>query len=90
MDEATMLARVKAGLAVTGSHVDTALRSKMLAVKQLMVNAGVTVEQVETDLGIETLTIGVNDIWNLDSGEVSFSPAFQMLLTQLKAVSTYV
>lgn len=88
MDDATLLSRVKSGLAVTGTHTDTILRSKALAVKQLMLNAGVSLDQVETDLGIETLTIGVNDIWNLGSGDVSFSPAFGMLLTQLKAVST--
>ena len=87
MTDIELLAKVKSGLGITGTATDDTISIKMLAVKQYMLNAGVTIEQIETDLGIATLTVGVNDLWNLASGEVKFSQAFDILATQLKAVS---
>ena len=87
MSDAELLAKVKTGLGLSGEYADNTISIKMLAVKQYMVNAGVTTEQVETELGIVTLTVGVNDLWNLTSGEVKLSFAFDILMTQLKVVS---
>ena len=87
MSDAELLAKVKSGLGLFGEYTDDTISLKMLAVKQYMVNAGVTTEQVETELGIVTLTVGVNDLWNLTSGEVKLSFAFDILMTQLKVVS---
>lgn len=82
-----VLIKIKAGLSITGVYNDDTLKVKMLGVQQYMINAGVTVENIETDLGIIALTVGVNDLWNLNSGEVKFSQAFKILLTQLQVVS---
>ncbi|MFD2614492.1 hypothetical protein [Paenibacillus gansuensis] len=83
-----LLEKVKTGLSVTGTHNDGNLMAKMLAVRQYMLNAGVTAEQIESDLGVATLTLGVSDLWNSNSGEVKFSEAFTViLLPQLMAVS---
>lgn len=80
-----LLAKVKEGLGISS---DASLRIKTIAVKQYMLNAGITAEQIETELGIATLTIGVSDIWNLEPGEVTFSSAFShILMPQLMAVS---
>ncbi len=87
MNDADLLTKVKTGLSVDGALDDNNLTIKMLAAKQYILNAGVSEAQLNTDLGIATLTIGVNDLWNLLSGEVKFSPAFNMLVTQLQAVS---
>lgn len=87
MTDFELLEKVKAGLGVTGTATDPTISIKMLAAKQYLVNAGVTTEQIETELGIATLTVGVSDLWNLASGEVKFSPAFNILLTQLAVVS---
>lgn len=88
MTDAELLEKVKAGLSVGGSYNDGHLMIKTLAVKGYMLNAGISLEQLESSLGIVTLTIGVMDIWNLSSGEVAFSPAFTMcLMPQLMAVS---
>jgi len=87
MTDTELLEKVKAGLGLSGEHTDTSISIKMLAVKGYMINAGVSVEQVETDLGVACLTVGVNDIWDLTSGEVKFSPAFDIILWQLKVVS---
>ena len=81
-----LLEEVKSGLGITGT-VD-GLLIKVIAVKQYMINAGVTQEQIETELGIATLTVGVNDLWNDNSGETKFSEAFLIiLLPQLMVVS---
>ena len=88
MTDDELLAKVKIGLSVGGSFNDDTLKIKTMAVKQYILNAGVTQEQIETDLGIATLTVGVTDLWNLNSGEIKFSFAFDMcLMPQLKAVS---
>lgn len=87
MTEAELLTKIKSGLGITSNYNDETLSIKMLAVKQYMLNAGITTEQLETDLGIAALTVGVNDLWNLSSGEVKFSPAFNILLTHLQVVS---
>lgn len=87
MTNEELLEKVKTGLGITSPYTDGTISIKAIAVKQYMLNAGVTNEIIETELGIAALTVGVNDIWNLKSGEVAFSPAFDILMTQLKAVS---
>ncbi|MDP4144157.1 MAG: phage gp6-like head-tail connector protein [Bacillota bacterium] len=88
MSDDELLEKVKTGLNVDGTDNDNALRIKVMAVKQYMLNSGVTSEAIQTELGIATLTIGVNDIWNLDPGEIKFSYAFDMcLMPQLKVIS---
>lgn len=87
MTDTELLEKVKSGLGLTGEYTDQTISIKMLAVKQYILNAGVAVEQVETDLGVACLTVGVNDLWNLANGEVKFSPAFDILMVQLRAVS---
>lgn len=88
MTDTEILAKVKTGLTVGGTYNDSQLQIKVTAVKEYMLNAGITQAQIETDLGIATLTIGVNDIWNLSSGEVKFSDAFTLyFMPQLMVVS---
>lgn len=85
MSDEEMLDKVKKGLSVDGTDNDDSLKIKIMAVKQYMLNAGITEEKIETDLGIMTLTIGVNDIWDLTPGEIKFSYAFEMcFLPQLQ------
>lgn len=87
MTDNDLLTKVKTGLSVTSNFNDSTLLIKTMAVKQYMLNAGITEEQIETELGIEVLTIGVTDLWNLSSGDIQFSPAFNILIEQLKTVS---
>jgi hypothetical protein len=85
MTDAEILTKVKAGLSVGGTYNDTQLQIKTIAVKEYMLNAGVSQTRIETDLGIACITIGVMDLWNLTAGEVKFSTAFtHFLLPQLQ------
>lgn len=89
MTDDELLEKVKQGLSIDDLENDNNLRLKTMAVKQYLLNAGVTSEAIETELGITTITVGVNDLWNIDPGEIKFSYAFDMcLIPQLKAIST--
>lgn len=87
MTDTELLEEIKDGLGISGNQHDKMLNSKILAVKNYMVNGGVTTEMLATPLAIAVIIIGVTDLWNLNSGEIKFSLAFNMLLEQL-AVSS--
>jgi len=83
MTNEELLEEVKIGLTEDNNDNDGTLRIKTIGTKQYMLGAGVSQEIIETELGITTLTIGVNDVWNLESGVLKFSPLFNTLLIQL-------
>lgn len=68
---------------VTSTAFDGILSQKLLAVKGYMKGAGVSDIVMASDLAVGVIVLGVADLWNLNSGEVKFSPAFHTLLTQL-------
>lgn len=84
MTDNELLEKVKIGLNADDSNDnDNNLLIKTIAVKQYMINSGVSENQIETDLGIATLTIGVNDVWDLTSGGLKFSILFNNFVAQL-------
>jgi Trp operon repressor len=88
LDDEELLRQVKIGLnADDNEDNDNNLRIKTIAVKQYLLNAGVSQDQVATQLGVATITIGVNDIWDLTSGSLVFSGLFNNFVTQLASKS---
>lgn len=87
MTDQELLVEVKKGLSITSAFNDNTLLPKVIAVKQYMLNYAIPQNIIESGLGIVTLTIGVTDLWNLSPGVIEFSPAFNMFLTQLNAIS---
>jgi len=84
MTDNEILEKVKIGLNADDSDDnDSGLLIKTIGVKYYMLNSGVSQEQIETELGIATLTIGVNDIWDLTPGDLKFSSLFINFVTQL-------
>lgn len=84
MTDTEILEKVKIGLTADDSDDnDSNLLIKTIGVKQYMLNSGISQAQIETELGITTLTIGVNDVWDLTSGALKFSGLFNIFLTQL-------
>ncbi len=63
--------------------IDGAIKQKLLAVRAYLLGAGVTSERLESDLGVAVTVVGVTDLWNLNAGEIKFSPVFHTLVTQL-------
>lgn len=87
MTQNELLAAVKNGISVSGVFNDNLLTQKILAVTNYMTNSGVNEVNIYSDLGIACICIGVTDLWNLDSGEIKFSPAFGIFIEQMKVIS---
>lgn len=63
--------------------IDGAITQKLLAVRGYLLGAGVKTERLDSDVGIAVTVVGVTDLWNLNAGEIKFSPVFHTLATQL-------
>ena len=87
MTDDELLVKVKAGMGISGSALDAKLLMHVKAAKGLMTNYGVAAEEIESDLGIQCLTAGVQDLLNPVPGGMNFSPATLMILQQLHHVS---
>ncbi|NBI31035.1 phage gp6-like head-tail connector protein [Chengkuizengella sp. YPA3-1-1] len=85
MTNEELLIECKIGLSISlqDSAQDGILNQKLLAVKSYMKNAGVSEEKMNDDLAVGVIVMGVTDLWQMESGVVRFSPAFNTLLTQL-------
>lgn len=85
MTDDLLLVECKKGLNISLSTtaLDGVLMQKLLAVKAFMSNAGVSNKAMESPLAVGVITLGVSDLWQLESGEVKFSPVFTTLLSQL-------
>lgn len=88
MDDKT-LKEIKYGLGMTGNSTgaDETLKQKIATVESYLIGSGISNTMMNDPLAIGCIVVGVTDIWNLKSGEIHFSPVFQMLLEQLKARS---
>lgn len=89
MTDAELLIECKKGLGIPTASTahDLVLTQKLLAVKSFVIGAGVSATMLLTDLATAVIVMGVTDIWNLQSGEIKFSPVFISLLSQLTAAS---
>ena len=89
MTDAELLIECKKGLniQVESTAFDGVLTQKLLAVKSFMTGAGVSSEMMADDLAVGAIVMGVADLWNMESGEIKFSPVFLSSVTQLAAKS---
>ena len=80
-----ILNECKKGLNIPVESIDfdPVLNQKIKAVQMFMRNAGVSESNLENDLAIGVIVMGVSDLWELKSGEVKFSPVFYTLVSQL-------
>lgn len=78
-----LLEQCKIGLSISSDAFDQTIKQKIKAVQMFMKKAGVSDENLASDLGIGTLVMGVSDLWELKAGEVKFSPVFLTLVNQL-------
>lgn len=85
MTEEELFAEVKSSLGFSGSNptIDKTIKQKIAAVQLFMKNAGVTDENSLNALGVSIIVMGVNDLWEIKSGEIKFSPVFFTLVNQL-------
>lgn len=81
----TLLAECKKALGISpdSTAFDGLLTQKIKAIQSYMKNAGVSEDNLSSDLAIGIIVMGVSDLWNVEGGDVKFSPAFYTLLSQL-------
>lgn len=86
---ADLILKCKIGLQldILSSDLDGLLEQKILMVKNYMSNAGVTDINMDSELGIGTIVLGVTDVWIIQGGKATFSDMFVSLVNQLHLVS---
>ena len=80
---AVRLAKVKTALGISGDYQDETISFHIESVIDELVDAGVKREVAESEAAIGCIAIGVNDLWNVASGGVKHSEAFDRRLIQL-------
>lgn len=83
MTDYEILTAVKAAIGISGTALDSRLLLNVKAVKNLMSNYGIDTEELESDLGIQAIALGVQDLMNGTPGEVKLSEATKIFLGQL-------
>lgn len=79
MADTTMLTKVKNGLGITGSDLDTVLGEYVDEVLAFLKDAGVS----ESNITSGIVTRGVSDLWNYGSGQGKLSEYFYQRAAQL-------
>ena len=79
-----MLEKVKKALGIEGNYQDKTINVYMDEVLMYAESAGVPDNILNSEKMLGLLTCGVSDLWNLNSGNKSFSPYFMQRLIQLK------
>jgi len=87
LEELRTACKIGLNIQTDSTAFNSVLDQKINLVQGYMLGAGVSQEQLDTEMGISVLALGVGDSWNLSAGETKFSTAFHALLTQLTAAS---
>ncbi len=69
------------GITIQDVEFDNNLQSKIMAVELYLKNAGAS--DLDNELGLMCVSIGVNDLLNQGAGETKFSPAFNIFANQI-------
>lgn len=77
--ENTMLTKVKSGLGITGTDLDSTLTEYIDEVVDFLKEAGIS----EANIPAGLVTRGVSDLWNYGNGEGKLSEYFFQRATQL-------
>lgn len=80
-----LLAKIKAGLGITGNYQDETLQFYIDEVKAFMHSAGVSESVVNSSEAVGVIMRGVADLWNYGSGSVKLSEYFIQRMIQLTA-----
>ena len=81
MADATLLAKVKSALGVTGDFTDDTITIYIDEVTDYMLRAGVPVAVINASAGV--VARGVSDLWDNNGGNVKYSPYFHERVSQL-------
>jgi hypothetical protein len=75
--------KIGLGISIESVAFDQLLNQKIAMVKAYLLGAGVSESKLTNDLAIGVIVMGVTDLWEMQGGDVRFSPVFHTLVTQL-------
>lgn len=81
MADATLLAKVKSALGVTGDFTDDTITIYIDEVTDYMLRAGVQMAVINASAGV--VARGVSDLWDNNGGNVKYSAYFHERVSQL-------
>lgn len=84
MTDEELLKEVKTRLNVTGTWQDNTLLSYIDDTKNFMLDAGVSMDLINSNISVGVITRGVSDLWNYGMGNADFSPYFEKRVIQLR------
>lgn len=86
MTDTELLNDVKIGMGIPLSSTaqDSVVMQKLLIVKAFLMGAGVSEIDIYSKVALGAIVCGVTDIWNLEGGNIKFSPLFYTLANQLR------
>lgn len=87
MSTAALVEELKVALGIQPGPgpFDAVLMQKVIAIVSFLQAAGASAETLASEAAIGAIVLGAGDLFNAQSGEVKFSPAFLTLATQLAA-----
>ena len=80
---ADILTKVKSALGITGNYQDTTLKIYIDEVKFYMLDAGVPVSVVNSDISAGVISRGVTDLWSYGTNDGKLSDYFYQRVSQL-------
>ena len=83
----TYLESVKSALGITGEYQDATLRIYIDEVIAYMVNAGVSIDVINSNVSAGVIARGVTDLWNCNGGAGKLSDYFYQRVSQLAYTS---
>lgn len=69
---------------IASTDFDNVISQKISVIKAYMKGAGVSDNNMDSDLAMGVIVLGVSDIWDSKAGEVKLSPVFNAFLIQLR------
>lgn len=84
MTDAELLTKVKTALGITGTYQDATLSLYIEEVKNYLIDAGVSLQILDSSASVGVIIRGVSDLWNYGMGTVSLSEYFMQRVIQLK------
>ena len=83
MTDTELLTKVKIGLGITGAYQDDTLMTYIDEVKNFLIDAGVSIDVLNSSVSVGVIIRGVSDLWNYGMGSAEFSEYFVQRATQL-------
>ena len=87
MTDTELLSKVKIGLGITGAYQDDTLMTYIHEVKNFLIDAGVSIDVLNSSVSVGVIIRGVSDLWNYGMGTAELSTYFIQRKFKLKYIN---